>query len=280
MASQSNPPESKHGSAAGGGMQIISFANQKGGVGKTTSAINCAAGLGMRRQKTLLVDMDPQGNATGGVGISKKQVRISIYDVLIGRYEAAEAVMPTSYENLSILPSNINLAGCELELVDTSDRAHRLKNALDTLRGFDYIIIDCPPSLGLLTINALAASTGLIVPMQCEYFAMEGLSQLVMTMRKVKNQYNPALMMLGVLVTVYDGRLTLSLQVMDELKKFFPNRIFKSVIPRNVRISEAQSYGQPVIQFDRACKGAEKYLAFVDELLAMRGAAPAGGMFN
>ena len=248
--------------------KIIVFANQKGGVGKTTSAVNVAAAMGARGKKTLLIDLDPQGNTSSGVGINKKNMRLSSYDVLIGRSAAESCVVETSYPNLSVMPSNISLAGAEFELVSLEKREFRLKNALAIVKEmFDYIIIDCPPSLGILTVNALVAADSVIVPMQCEYYSMEGLSQLLSTIKTCKRLYNQSLELCGILITMYNGRLNLSSQVMDELKRFYAAKLFKTTILRNVRLSEAPSFGQPVMYYDKHCKGTEAYIDVTDEIL-------------
>ncbi|MBQ5328418.1 MAG: ParA family protein [Oscillospiraceae bacterium] len=250
--------------------KIIAFANQKGGVGKTTTAVNLSAALAYRtRGRVLLVDSDPQGNATSGLGINKREVKHSVYDVVIGSCSAKEAVVRTKYKNLDIMPSSIDLAAAEIELVDMENRALRLKNALAViLKDYDYICIDCPPSLGLLTLNALAACTSILVPIQCEFYALEGLSQLMATVRTVKRLYNSYIDMEGVLLTMYDARLNLTMQVVEEVKKYFPQKVFKTVIPRNVRLSEAPSFGEPVIYYDFASKGSQSYLALADEIIA------------
>ncbi len=248
--------------------KIIVFANQKGGVGKTTSAVNVAASIGAKGKKVLLVDLDPQGNTSSGVGINKKNMKLSTYDVLIGRSAAEACIVDTEYKNLAVMPSNISLAGAEFELVTTEKREYRLKNALAAVKdNFDYIFIDCPPSLGILTVNALVASDGVIVPMQCEYYSLEGLSQLLSTIRTCKRLYNPNLQILGILITMYNGRLNLSMQVMDELKKYYAGKLFKTTILRNVKLSEAPSYGAPIIYYDKHCKGAEAYNNVADEIL-------------
>ena len=248
--------------------KIISFANQKGGVGKTTSAVNVAAAMGARGKKTLLVDLDPQGNTSSGVGINKKNMRLSSYDVLIGRSSADSCVVETEFKNLYVMPSNISLAGAEFELVSLEKREYRLKNALAIIKdAFDYIIIDCPPSLGILTVNALVAADGVIVPMQCEYYSMEGLSQLIATIRTCKRLYNSKLDLTGILITMYNGRLNLSSQVMDELKRYYAAKLFKTTILRNVKLSEAPSYGKPVIYYEKHCKGTEAYFDVTDEIL-------------
>ncbi len=250
--------------------KIIAFANQKGGVGKTTTAVNLSAALAYRtRGRVLLVDSDPQGNATSGLGINKREVKHSVYDVVLGTCGAKDAVIRTKYKNLDIMPSSIDLAAAEIELVDMENRALRLKNALSAiLAEYDYICIDCPPSLGLLTLNALAACTSILVPIQCEFYALEGLSQLMATVRTVKRLYNSYIDMEGVLLTMYDARLNLTMQVVEEVKKYFPQKVFKTVIPRNVRLSEAPSFGEPVIYYDFASKGSQSYLALADEIIA------------
>ncbi len=250
--------------------KIIAFANQKGGVGKTTTAVNLSAALAYRtRGRVLLVDSDPQGNATSGLGVNKREVKHSVYDVVIGSCSAKEAIIRTKYKNLDIMPSSIDLAAAEIELVEMENRALRLKNALaSVLADYDYICIDCPPSLGLLTLNALAACTSILVPIQCEFYALEGLSQLMATVRTVKRLYNSYIDMEGVLLTMYDARLNLTMQVVEEVKKYFPQKVFKTVIPRNVRLSEAPSFGEPVIYYDFASKGSQSYLALADEIIA------------
>ena len=250
--------------------KIIAFANQKGGVGKTTTAVNLSASLAYRtRGRVLLVDSDPQGNASSGLGINKREVKHSVYDVVLGNCSAKQAVIRTKYKNLDILPSSIDLAAAEIELVDMENRGLRLKNALSAiLAEYDYICIDCPPSLGLLTLNALAACTSILVPIQCEFYALEGLSQLMATVRTVKRLYNGYIDLEGVLLTMYDARLNLTMQVVEEVKKYFPQKVFKTVIPRNVRLSEAPSFGEPVIYYDFASKGSQSYLALADEIIA------------
>jgi len=247
--------------------KIIAFSNQKGGVGKTTSAVNVAAALGALGYRTLLVDSDPQGNATSGVGINKKELKLSLYDVLIGRCEASAAVRETEFENLSVLPSSITLAASEFELIDSENREGRMKGALDSIReNYDYMVIDCPPSLGLLTVNALTAADGAVIPMQCEYYALEGLSQLMLTIRRVKQLYNPSLEITGILITMYNGRLNLSTMVLSELKKYYPDKLFSTMIGRVVKLSEAPSYGMPAIYYDKHGKGSEAYRAVAKEL--------------
>ena len=246
--------------------RVFAFANQKGGVGKTTSAVNVAASLGSFGHKVLLIDLDPQGNATSGVGIEKDR-RPSSYEVLLEGAPIAQSAVATEFAGLSIVPSTMNLAGAEIQLSAVSARESVLKNALTAVGdAYDYVIIDCPPSLGLLTLNALVAAEELIVPMQCEYFALEGLSQLLYTLKLVQKMYNPALTLSGVIFTMYDGRLNLSLAVAAEVRKYFAGQIFRTTVPRNVRLSEAPSHGKPVLYYDKNSKGAAAYLAIAHEL--------------
>ena len=252
-------------------MKILAFANQKGGVGKTTSAINVAASLGHLGKKVLLIDLDPQGNCTSGVGIDKDKAPYSTYDVLLEGISISEATQKTPYQGLWCVPATMNLAGAEIGLSAVNGRESVLKKALDQVSGYDYVIMDCPPSLGLLTLNGLCAAKGVIVPMQCEYFALEGLSQLTYTIGLVKKMYNPELELAGVILTMYDGRLNLSLAVAAEIRKYFPDRIFRTTVPRNVRLSEAPSHGKPVLYSDKNSKGALAYLEIARELMKKRG---------
>jgi chromosome partitioning protein len=247
---------------------VITLANQKGGVGKTTSAVNIAAAVGALGKRVLLIDADPQGNASSGVGINKKSMRLSTYDVLIGRASAESVIIDTTFKNLWVMPSNIALAGAEFELVSSDNRESRLRDALSSVRdNFDYIFIDCPPSLGILTINALVAADGVIIPMQCEFYAMEGLSQLRVTISQIKKLYNPTIEITGILITMYNGRLNLSLQVMAELKKFYPDKLFSTPVPRMVRLSEAPGFGQPIMYFDKFSKGTAAYESVASEII-------------
>ena len=252
--------------------KIISVANQKGGVGKTTTAVNLAASVAAKGYKVLLVDIDPQGNATSGLGFNKRDTKISSYDVIINAAPIEKVMAQTEFNNLWLLPSNMNLAGAELELVDMAHRESKLKNSLAIVKNaFDFIFMDCPPSLGLITLNALCAADTVLVPIQCEYYALEGLSQLMSTIRQVKKLYNPFIDMEGVLLTMFDGRLNLTHQVVEEVKRFFPQKVYKTVIPRNGKLSEAPSFGMPILYYDKKSKGAESYNQLADEFLNKNG---------
>ncbi|MDD4125158.1 MAG: AAA family ATPase [Eubacteriales bacterium] len=251
-----------------GNFKVIAFANQKGGVGKTTSAVNVSAYTAKAGHKVLLIDADPQGNATTGIGINKKKVSSTVYDLLISRARPEDTVCSTCVPGLSLIPSSMDLVGAEIELVDMEEREYRLKNAVSRLKdSFDYIFIDCPPSLGLITLNALVASDGLVIPVLCEFYSLEGLSQLMNTVRYIKSRKNSSLELLGVLFNMYDGRLTLNVQVMEEIKKHFDNKVFKRPIPRNIKLSEAPSYGIPVYMYDKYSKGARAYEDVTNELI-------------
>lgn len=247
--------------------KIIAFANQKGGVGKTTSAVNIAASLGILGYKVLMIDLDPQGNTTSGVGISKKQLRKTTHEVLTTDLAAEEAVIQTEFENLSVIPVNISLAGAEFDLYEEDECEYILKKKLEPLRAvYDYILIDCPPSLSMLTVNAMTASDGVVIPMQCEFYALEGLSQLMVTISKIKSHFNPNLNVTGILITMYNSRLLLTMQVMNELKKHYADKLFSQNVSRNVKLSEAPGFGVPVYYHDKHSKGATEYMAIAKEL--------------
>lgn len=248
--------------------KIIAIVNQKGGVGKTTTAVNLAAGVGLAGKKVMLVDADPQGNSTSGFGINKKQVKTTSYELLIGTGKLENAVVKTEFKNVDVVPSSMDLAAAEVDLIEIEHREAQLKMALAAAREkYDYIFIDCPPSLGLITINSLNASDTVLVPIQCEYFALEGLSQLMASVRQVKRLYNPTLEIEGIVLTMYDGRLNLTGQVVAEIKKYFANKLYKTVIPRAVRLSEAPSYGMPIQYYDKRSKGSEAYTDLAKEFL-------------
>ncbi|MBR5286107.1 MAG: ParA family protein [Clostridia bacterium] len=248
--------------------KIICFANQKGGVGKTTSALNIAACIARSGRRVLFIDSDPQGNATSGIGIKKRSITGSVYDLLIGRMKWEEAALKTGVRNLSIIPSSMNLVGAELELVDENDREFKLKKALSGAEDkFDYIIIDCPPSLGLLTINSLTTAKYVVIPVLCEYYSLEGLSQLTSTIKLIKKLYNPEIELLGVLINMFDGRLNLTVAVLEEIKKYFSDKLFRTPIPRSVKISEAPSHGMAITDYDKNGKGAAAYSAVALELI-------------
>ena len=247
--------------------KIIAVANQKGGVGKTTTTVNLSAGLAANDKRVLLVDCDPQGNATSGFGINKSTINSTIYDILINNVEAKYALQMTNY-GVTVLPSSINLAGAEVELVNAIARESKLRNALDPLRNdYDYILIDCPPSLGLLTINALAAADSIIIPIQCEFYALEGVTQLRNTIELIKSSLNPLLAIEGIVMTMYDSRTNLSQQIVENVKKYYGYLVYDTLIPRSIRLAEAPSYGMPIIAYDSKCKSSEVYLKLTEEVL-------------
>ncbi len=248
--------------------KIISFSNQKGGVGKTTSCVNISAQIANKGKKVLMIDMDPQGNATSGLGLPKSKIKKTIYDVIIGKCDIKDAIIKTKFKNLSVVPANIELAGAEPELYDMENDENFAKIALDSVKDeYDYIFIDCPPSLGMLTVKALSVSDGIVIPMQCEFYSLEGMSQLFNTVKKIKQLYNPTLQIVGILLTMYNGRLTLTGQVVNELKKYYSELLFKVPISRTVRISEAPGYGEPICYHDPYGKGSLEYAAVSKELM-------------
>ncbi|WIV12589.1 AAA family ATPase [Proteiniborus sp. MB09-C3] len=248
--------------------KIIAVFNQKGGVGKTTTNVNLSACLASLGKKILVIDIDPQGNTTSGVGIDKGSIELSIYDVLINEVKVKEVIIATSTDNLDIVPSNTELAGAEIELTENKNRELTLKNAIESIKDdYDFVFIDCPPSLGLLTINALVASDSVVIPIQCEYYALEGVSQLMNTIKLVKSSLNPNLDIEGVVLSMFDGRTNLSIQVVDEVKKYFRGKVYTSIIPRNVRLAEAPSHGLSIIEYDPKSKGAEAYMELANEFL-------------
>ncbi|MBR2722642.1 MAG: ParA family protein [Clostridia bacterium] len=247
--------------------KIISFANQKGGVGKTTSAVNVAASLGILGYKVLLIDLDPQGNATSGVGILKKNLKVTVFDLLTTDATAESVTVQTGFDHLDVIPTHTTLARAEYELGDTENGEYIMKNKLESVRDkYDYIIIDCPPSLGMLTVNAMTASDGVVIPMQCEFFALEGLSQLMFTIGRIKSHYNKDLNVTGILITMHNNRLILSTQVIRELRKHYADKLFETTISRNVKVSEAPGFGAPVYYHDKRSKGAAEYMNVAKEL--------------
>lgn len=260
--------EKKKPNRVPGQTKIIAIINQKGGVGKSTTAINLSAALGELNKQVLLVDLDPQGNASSGLGIEKSQVTACIYDVLLNDVPIEDAIIPDVCENLDVVPATINLAGAEVELVSEMARENRLKDAVGSMRGkYDYIFIDCPPSLGLLTVNAFVAADKLLIPIQCEFYALEGVTKLLESMKRVKSRLNPTLDIFGVLLTMYDARLTLSKQVVEEVKGYFGRIVFNSLIPRTVKLSEAPSFGEPITQYDPRGRGSIAYIELAKEVI-------------
>ena len=248
--------------------KIIAITNQKGGVGKTTTSVNLSSCLAYEGKRTLIIDCDPQCNTTSGLGYSKEEYSLSVYDCLISPEKTREAIIKTKYRNLYLLPSSSDLSAAEIELAFEEKRESFLKKALSSVRDeFDFIIIDAPPALGMITINIMTASDSVLIPIQCEYYALEGLSQLISTVRKIKKTYNKKIEIEGVLGTMYDGRTNLSIQVLDEVKKFFPDLVYKSIIPRNIKLSEAPSFGEPIIKYDRTSKGADAYVSLAKEVI-------------
>lgn len=259
----------------GGGVSLgktIAIANQKGGVGKTTTAVNLAASLGELGKRVLLVDIDPQGNATSGLGVNKRASEQTTYELMTGDAAFDQVVVHSAFKNVDLLPSSIQLAGAEIELVEMADRQNRLKKTIaEGKERYDYLLIDSPPSLGLITLNGLVAADTILIPIQCEYYALEGLSQLMNTVRQVKRLYNPLLEVEGVVLTMYDSRLNLTVQVVEEVKRYFGAKVYATAVPRNVRLSEAPSFGQPALYYDRGSRGAKSYLELAEELLRRNG---------
>jgi len=248
--------------------KVISIFNQKGGVGKTTTNVNLCAALALKGKKVLSIDIDPQGNSTSGFGVSKNQLEYTIYDVLIEDYDINKIIYKTEIENLELVPANIQLAGAEIELTNTKHREKTLKEKMNLIdKEYDFIIIDCPPSLGLLSLNALTASNTVLIPIQCEYYSLEGVGQLIDTVKLVKKKLNPKLDIEGVLLNMFDGRTNLSVQVVEEVKKYFKDKVYRTVIPRSVRLAEAPSFGQPIMIYDEKSKGSIAYLKLSEEII-------------
>ena len=253
--------------------KIIAVANQKGGVGKTTTTVNLAACLAKEGKKVLLIDVDPQGNSSSGLGIDKRRVEKTVYDCLINEESMENVAIPTQYENLDICPSNLDLSGAEVELISVMGRENRLKQSLESVKdNYDFILIDTPPSLGLITINTLTAANSVLIPIQCEFYALEGVSQLVETVKRIKKALNPSLFIEGIVMTMYDARTNLAVEVVDEVKRFFPDKVYKTIIPRNVRLGEAPGFGRPVIYYDESSKGAEAYTELAKEVIEINSA--------
>ncbi len=250
--------------------KAMALFNQKGGVGKTTTNVNLSACIALKGRKILIIDIDPQGNTTSGFGIDKESAEYNIYDALMGDENIRNCIVKTNYENIDIVPSNVQLAGAEIELTDMAEREYRFKRLVEDIRDdYDYIFVDCPPSLGLLTINTLAGVDSVIIPIQCEYYALEGVSQLMNTIQLIKRSLNPSLEIQGVVLSMFDGRTNLSIQVVDEVKRYFKGKVYRTIIPRNVRLAEAPSYGMPVIDYDPKSKGAEAYSELAEEFLEL-----------
>lgn len=253
--------------------KIIAVANQKGGVGKTTTSVNLAACLAKAGKKVLLIDVDPQGNSSSGLGIDKRRVEKTVYDCLINEESMENVAISTQYENLDICPSNLDLSGAEVELISVMGRENRLKQSLEGVKDkYDFILIDTPPSLGLITINTLTAANSVLIPIQCEFYALEGVSQLVETVKRIKKALNPTLFIEGIVMTMYDARTNLAVEVVDEVKRFFPDKVYKTIIPRNVRLGEAPGFGRPIIYYDESSKGAEAYTELAKEIIEINSA--------